>query len=123
MTKAQRVNEFNVMYPVSGARGSVVVKALYYKLEDHGLETRRGQLIFSIYLILPAALGPEVHSVSNRKEYQQQKQNVLGSRARPVPTSESRLSTQCGILNISQPYRPQRPATGIVLISISFRSN
>jgi hypothetical protein len=29
----------------------------------------------SIYLILPAALGPEVHSASNRNEYQKQKNN------------------------------------------------
>jgi hypothetical protein len=25
---------------------------------------------FSIYLIFPAALGPEIYSASNRKEYQ-----------------------------------------------------
>jgi hypothetical protein len=28
----------------------------------------------------------------------------------------SRLSRQCGILNISQPYRPPQPVTGIVLL-------
>jgi hypothetical protein len=33
---------------------------------------------YSIYLILPAALGPGVHSVSNRNEYQKQKSNVSG---------------------------------------------
>jgi hypothetical protein len=33
---------------------------------------------FSIYLILLAALGPEVYSASNRNEYQKQKNNVSG---------------------------------------------
>jgi hypothetical protein len=32
----------------------------------------------SIYLILPAALGPEVYSASSRNEYQKQKSNVFG---------------------------------------------
>jgi hypothetical protein len=37
----------------------------------------------------------------------------LGSKARPPV---SRLSRQCGILNISQPYRPPRSVTGIALL-------
>jgi hypothetical protein len=40
-------------------------------------------VFFSIYLILPAALGPGVYSASNRNEYEKQKM-FLGSRARPV---------------------------------------
>jgi hypothetical protein len=32
--------------------------------------------MFSIYLILPAALGPGDYSASNRNEYQKQKNNV-----------------------------------------------
>jgi hypothetical protein len=33
---------------------------------------------FSIYIILLAALGPEVYSSHNRNEYQKQKINVFG---------------------------------------------
>jgi hypothetical protein len=36
-----------------------------------------GDFFFSIYLILPAALGPGIYSDSNRNEYQKQK-NVSG---------------------------------------------
>jgi hypothetical protein len=48
------------------------------KLEGHGFETRWTECIFSVYLILPAALGPGVYSASNRNEYQKQKNNVSG---------------------------------------------
>jgi hypothetical protein len=33
---------------------------------------------FSIFVILPDALGPGVHSAPNRNEYQKQKNNVSG---------------------------------------------
>jgi hypothetical protein len=33
-----------------------------------------------------------------------------------LPPSMSQLSKQCGILNISQPYRPPWPVTGIAFI-------
>jgi hypothetical protein len=33
---------------------------------------------FTIYLILQAALGPEVYPASNRNEYQKLKNNVSG---------------------------------------------
>jgi hypothetical protein len=61
-----------------GTRGSVVVKALYYKPEGRGFETRYGEWFLSIYLILPVALGPGVYSASNRNEYQKYKSNVSG---------------------------------------------
>jgi citrate lyase synthetase len=37
-----------------------------------------------MYLILPAALGPGIHSASNRNEYQKQKNNISASKARLV---------------------------------------
>jgi hypothetical protein len=61
-----------------GARGSVVVKELCYKPEGRGFQTWWGELIFSIHLILPAALGPGVYSASNRNQYQKQENNVSG---------------------------------------------
>jgi hypothetical protein len=61
-----------------GARCNVVVKALCYKPEDGGFETRWSELMFSIYQILPAALDSGVHSISNKNEYQKQKNNVPG---------------------------------------------
>jgi hypothetical protein len=33
-----------------------------------------------------------------------------------LPPSVTRLYRQCGILNISQPYRPPRPVTGVALL-------
>jgi hypothetical protein len=36
------------------------------------------EVIFSVYLILAAALDPEVYLASNRNEYQKQKSNVFG---------------------------------------------
>jgi hypothetical protein len=42
-----------------------------------------------IYLILPAELGLEVYSASNRNEYQNQEKNVSGSRVRPVSSADN----------------------------------
>jgi hypothetical protein len=40
--------------------------------------------LVSIYLIFPAALFPTVYSAPSRIEYQKQKNNVSGSKVRPV---------------------------------------
>jgi hypothetical protein len=60
------------------ARGSVLVKALRYKPEGRGFQTRWGEWISPIYLILPAALCPEADSTSHINEYLKQKNNVYG---------------------------------------------
>jgi hypothetical protein len=41
-------------------------------------DTREVNEFFSIYLILPAAVGHGVYSVSNKNETQKQKNNVSG---------------------------------------------
>jgi hypothetical protein len=46
--------------------------------EGRGLQTQLSHCISSIYLILPAALGPGVYTASNRNEYQKQRNNVSG---------------------------------------------
>jgi hypothetical protein len=48
------------------ARGKLVLEALCYTPEGRGFDSRcRLIFFFSIYLILPAALGPTVYSASN----------------------------------------------------------
>jgi hypothetical protein len=59
-----------------------------YKPEGRGFQTRLGELLFSIYLTLPAELGSEIHSASDRNEYKKEK-NVSGSRARPVRRADN----------------------------------
>jgi hypothetical protein len=53
-----------------GTRGRIAVEVLC------GFETRRGERIFSIYLILPASLNPGVYSAPKTNEYQKQKNKV-----------------------------------------------
>jgi hypothetical protein len=62
-----------------GAHVSVMVKALCSTSWEVAV-SRPDEVndFFSIYLILPAALGPGVFSASNRNEYQKQKNNVFG---------------------------------------------
>jgi hypothetical protein len=53
--------------------------------------------INSIYVILLAALNLGVHSASNRQEYQKQKNNVSGSKARPVHRADN-LAAFCELI-------------------------
>jgi hypothetical protein len=61
-----------------------VVDAVCYKQEGRGFETRWCDELFSVYLILPAGLGPGVYSAYNRNEYQ-----------RPVSKADRHLWADC----------------------------
>jgi hypothetical protein len=97
--------------------------ALCYKLEGRGFETRWGGFFFFNLRNPSGRTSFCVHSDSNINEYQKQKNNCFwGVQCRwcvgltALMPSVSGLSWQCGILNISQPYRPAWPVTGIVLL-------
>jgi hypothetical protein len=50
---------------------------------------------FSIYLILPAALGPAVYSNSNRNEYQKQRNSIPGNKEGEPVGRANNLVTIC----------------------------
>jgi hypothetical protein len=109
------------LWPFNGARGSVVVEELCYKPEDRRFKARWCGWISWICLILPAALGTGIHSAPNRNEYQKHKKYFWGvQRGRCVrltsPAAVKWLSRQCGVLCISQTYRPPRPLTEVALL-------
>jgi hypothetical protein len=67
------------------------------------------------FLIHLASLGPGVYSTSNRNQFWDVECGWC-IELTTLPLSVSRLSRQCGILDISQAYRPPRRVKGIALL-------
>jgi hypothetical protein len=77
--------------------------------------------LLRLFRIIPAALGPGVYSASNRNGVAEAEKLCFWGVERSQciglitsPPSVSRLSRQCGILNISQVCRPPRPLRGMI---------
>jgi hypothetical protein len=80
-----------------------------------------------IILINLLNLPSPIRSLVLLSLYQKQKNNVSGEERRgrcmrltTSPPSVSRMSRQCGILSISQPYRLPRSVTWIALLSYTY---
>jgi hypothetical protein len=100
------------------ARGSVVVKALYYKAEGRGVRYQM-RWFFLIYLILPVAVGPRVYSASNRNEYRKHIYNNVSGEwcvAGTLPLFFSRLSNYVRSLTSHNPIGLQGLLQGIALL-------
>jgi hypothetical protein len=100
---------------------NLVVKALGYKSEGRGFETRWREIL---HLPNPSGRSRPWGLLSLLQKLVPE--TFLGVKCGwrvgliALLPSMSRLSRQCGILNISQPYRSRRPVTGIALLFTFF---
>jgi hypothetical protein len=99
---------FHKMLPLQAERSWV--RDTKRQLNVISLPNHSGHLGLAVYL----ASNTTVNQRQTYFSWKVQNGQCVGQAT--LPPFLSWLSRQCGILNISQPYRPPRPVTGITLL-------
>ena len=102
---------------MKGDRGSAVVKALCYKSEGRGVDSRWCHWNFSLTLSFRSHYGPGVDSASNRNEYQVHFLGGKGGRCVRLTTlpPSCAVVTKSGNLNFLEPSGSVQACNGIAL--------